>query len=142
MKTRAKIVLFVFIFLILLVCSVWLIAIEYGVNLANSSVMVLTLCSTMLNSALLGFVAINLESPNEKNHEKGVKKMTDPNFNVSVQKHGNTSDKGAENMKTQKEIEQTVEPPMLDGQISLDDIIANADDSTYGKPIDEYKVQS
>lgn len=45
-------------------------------------------------------------------------------------------------MKTQKEIEQTVEPPMLDGQISLDDIIANADDSTYGKPIDEYKVQS
>lgn len=97
MKTRAKIVLFVFIFLILLVCSVWLIAIEYGVNfnLANSYVMVLTLCSTMLNSALLGFVAINLESPNEKNHEKGVKKMTDPNFNDSVQKHGNTSDKGA-----------------------------------------------
>ena len=45
-------------------------------------------------------------------------------------------------MKTQKEIEQTVEPPMLDGQISLDDIIANADDGTYGKPIDEYKVQS
>lgn len=44
-------------------------------------------------------------------------------------------------MKTQKEIEQTAEPPMLDGQISLDDIIGNADDGTYGKPIDEYGVQ-
>ena len=46
-------------------------------------------------------------------------------------------------MKTQKEnIAQ--EPTFLpiDGQISLDDILANADDGTYGKPADEYEVQS
>ena len=44
-------------------------------------------------------------------------------------------------MKTQKEnIAQ--EPPTLDGQISLDDILANADDGTYGKPADNYEVQS
>lgn len=45
-------------------------------------------------------------------------------------------------MKTQKEIEQTTEPPTLAGQISLDDIIANADDGTYGKPIDEFTVSN
>lgn len=43
-------------------------------------------------------------------------------------------------MKTQKEnIAQS--PPTLDGQISLDDIIANADDGTYGRPADEHEVQ-
>lgn len=45
-------------------------------------------------------------------------------------------------MKTPKEIEQTTEPTTLAGQISLDDIIANTDDGTYGKPSDEYEVQS
>lgn len=44
-------------------------------------------------------------------------------------------------MKTQKE-NANQEPPTLDGQISLDDILANADDGTYGKPADEYRVQS
>lgn len=41
--------------------------------------------------------------------------------------------------KTQKESQEL---ETLDGQLSLDDIIANADDGTYGKPIDEYEVQS
>lgn len=42
--------------------------------------------------------------------------------------------------KTQKE-NVSQELPMLDGQISLEDIIANADDGTYGKPADEFEVQ-
>ena len=42
-------------------------------------------------------------------------------------------------MKTQKETEVT---PILDGQISLDDILANVDDGSYGRPADEYEVQS
>ena len=40
--------------------------------------------------------------------------------------------------KTQKENDEL---QTLDGQISLDDILANADDGTYGKPVDEYGVQ-
>lgn len=43
-------------------------------------------------------------------------------------------------MKAQKENEQVVEQTAIAGQISLDDIIANADDGTYGKPIDEFTV--
>ena len=40
--------------------------------------------------------------------------------------------------KTQKEnATQTV---TLEGQISLDDVLASADDGTYGKPADEYEV--
>lgn len=45
-------------------------------------------------------------------------------------------------MKTQKETMQEQTLPILDGQISLDDVLANHDDGTYGKPIDEYGVQS
>ena len=41
-------------------------------------------------------------------------------------------------MKTQKENDEL---QTLDGQISLDDILANVDDGTYGKPVDEYGVQ-
>lgn len=42
--------------------------------------------------------------------------------------------------KTQKEnIAQ--EATTLDGQISLDDVLANADDGTYGRPADEHEVQ-
>ena len=40
--------------------------------------------------------------------------------------------------KTQKE--STVETVTLEGQISLDDVLAGADDGTYGKPADEYEV--
>lgn len=40
--------------------------------------------------------------------------------------------------KTQKESNQAC--PALDGQISLDDVLAGADDGTYGKPADEYEV--
>lgn len=43
-------------------------------------------------------------------------------------------------MKTQKEISSDV--PIIDGQISLDDILANVDDGTYGKPSDEFEVRS
>lgn len=43
-------------------------------------------------------------------------------------------------MKTQKE--NKVEPTVIDGQISLDDILNSADDGTFGKPADEYEVQS
>ncbi len=43
-------------------------------------------------------------------------------------------------MKDTKKKDIPDELPMLDGQISLDDIIANADDGTYGKPIDEFTV--
>ncbi len=42
--------------------------------------------------------------------------------------------------KTQKE--NTTETVTLDGQISLDDVLGNADDGTYGKPADEFEVQS
>lgn len=42
-------------------------------------------------------------------------------------------------MKTQKENAQDY--PILAGQISLEDILANADDGTYGKPADEYEVK-
>lgn len=45
-------------------------------------------------------------------------------------------------MKTQKETVQDKSLPVLDGQLSLDDVLANHDDGTYGKPIDEYEVQS
>lgn len=41
--------------------------------------------------------------------------------------------------KTQKENSQ--EFTILDGQISLEDVLANADDGTYGKPADNYEVQ-
>lgn len=44
-------------------------------------------------------------------------------------------------MKTQKEIESQ-ELPTLDGQVSLDDVLNNADDGTYGKPADEYGVKA
>lgn len=45
-------------------------------------------------------------------------------------------------MKTQKEAMQGQTLPVLDGQLSLDDVLANHDDGTYGKPIDEYEVKS
>lgn len=32
--------------------------------------------------------------------------------------------------------------PILDGQLSLEDILANVDDGTYGKPSDEFEVLS
>ena len=41
--------------------------------------------------------------------------------------------------KTQKENNQ--ECPTLDGQVSLEDVLAASDDGTYGKPADEYEVQ-
>ncbi len=41
-------------------------------------------------------------------------------------------------MKTQKENNDELD--VLVGQISLEDIVGNADDGTYGKPIDEFKV--
>lgn len=41
--------------------------------------------------------------------------------------------------KSQKE--NNVELVTLDGQITLDDVLSNADDGTYGKPADEYEVQ-
>lgn len=41
--------------------------------------------------------------------------------------------------KTQKE--NKTENVTLDGQISLEDVLANADDGTYGKPADEHEVQ-
>lgn len=43
-------------------------------------------------------------------------------------------------MKTQKE-NAAKELPTLEGQLSLDDVLSNADDGTYGKPADEYEVQ-
>lgn len=43
-------------------------------------------------------------------------------------------------MKAQKEKEVN-ELPKLEGQISLNDILANTDDGTYGKPADEFEVQ-
>lgn len=45
-------------------------------------------------------------------------------------------------MKDTKKKDMPDELPMIDGQISLDDILGNYDDGTYGKPIDEYGVQS
>lgn len=36
--------------------------------------------------------------------------------------------------------ESTTETVTLAGQISLDDVLADADDGTYGKPADEYEV--
>lgn len=44
-------------------------------------------------------------------------------------------------MKAQKENEQTKELPVLDGQLTLDDVLGSYDDGTYGKPIDEYEVR-
>ncbi len=44
-------------------------------------------------------------------------------------------------MKNTKK-EQDTDLPILIGQISLEDILANTDDGTYGKPSDEYEVQS
>ncbi len=44
-------------------------------------------------------------------------------------------------MKTQKESDDKV-LPVLDGQLSLDDIMNNADDGTYGKPADEFVVEA
>lgn len=44
-------------------------------------------------------------------------------------------------MKTQKENGQETTLPTLDGQLSLEDILANVDDGTYGKPSDEYEVR-
>ncbi len=44
-------------------------------------------------------------------------------------------------MKTQKESADKV-LPVLDGQLSLDDIMNNADDGTYGKPADEFIVEA
>lgn len=41
-------------------------------------------------------------------------------------------------MKTQKEIEAM---PTLEGQITLDDILNNVDDGTYGKPADEFVIE-
>lgn len=43
-------------------------------------------------------------------------------------------------MKDTKKKNMPDELPMIDGQISLDDIFGNYDDGTYGKPIDEYAV--
>lgn len=43
-------------------------------------------------------------------------------------------------MKTQKE--NNTDLPTLGGQISLEDILSEADDGTYGKPADEFGVQS
>ncbi len=31
---------------------------------------------------------------------------------------------------------------VLDGQLSLDDLMNNVDDGTYGKPVEEYVVES
>ena len=44
-------------------------------------------------------------------------------------------------MKNTKK-ESAAEIETLDGQISFSDILANADDGTYGKPADEYGVLS
>lgn len=44
-------------------------------------------------------------------------------------------------MKAQKEKDQAKELPVLYGQLTLDDVLNNNDDGTYGKPIDEYVVQ-
>lgn len=38
-------------------------------------------------------------------------------------------------MKTQKETEKATELPVLDGQLSLDDVLSSYDDGTYGKPV-------
>lgn len=43
-------------------------------------------------------------------------------------------------MKTQKETEQKA-LPILDGQITLEDILNNYDNGTYGKPVEEYEVK-
>ncbi len=43
-------------------------------------------------------------------------------------------------MKTQKE-NVNEELPVLDGQLTLDDILKNADDGTCGKPVDEFIVE-
>lgn len=44
-------------------------------------------------------------------------------------------------MKTQKEIED--KPlPVLKGQLTLDDLMNNVDDGTYGKPADEFIVEA
>ncbi len=45
-------------------------------------------------------------------------------------------------MKTQKESLQDESLPVLDGQLTLDDILSNVDDGTYGKPIDEFVVEA
>ena len=42
-------------------------------------------------------------------------------------------------MKAQNETEAM---PMLEGQITLDDILNNADDGTYGKPADEFVIEA
>ena len=34
------------------------------------------------------------------------------------------------------------EQTILDGQLSLDDVLGNIDDGTYGKPADNFEVQS
>lgn len=44
-------------------------------------------------------------------------------------------------MKAQKEKDRAKELPVLDGQLSLDDVLGSYDDGTYGKPIDEYEVR-
>lgn len=41
------------------------------------------------------------------------------------------------NTKKENETTQTT----LDGQISLDDVLGNVDDGTYGKPSDDLEVQ-
>lgn len=41
--------------------------------------------------------------------------------------------------KTQKE--SKTELVTLDGQITLDDVLGNVDDGTYGKPADEFEVK-
>lgn len=42
-------------------------------------------------------------------------------------------------MTTQKENQSIIET--LDGQLSLEDVLGNIDDGTYGKPSDEFEVQ-
>ncbi len=44
-------------------------------------------------------------------------------------------------MKNTKK-EQDTDLPILNGQISLEDILESADDGTYGKPLDTFEVQS
>lgn len=41
--------------------------------------------------------------------------------------------------KTQKESQEF---GTLDGQITLDDVLANVDDGTYGKPADEFVIEA
>ncbi len=45
-------------------------------------------------------------------------------------------------MNKQKKESESKELPVLAGQLTLDDIIGNADDGTYGNPADEFIVEA